>query len=394
MTTLDAVNAMPRSSPVPDMSGSSRRVVLHDVSTRLGSTHERATREELARRIAKLNGWTFDPRAKPKTGERQYLLPNDTIVGIDAKLRLGVNSESDFLGGIVPAAFMAAKAVTHGLVDKTSFAPEGWSHQFSHAVERVVLRGYTCFTAEDARIAGSRLLQEAPFRFKPVKATGGRGQKLISSFSDMESVIRNVDAGELAMVGLVFEENLDRDVATYSVGRVQLADSAISYCGVQHLVPDNEGSSAYGGSDLVVVKGGFENLFAIDNLAPAMREAIGQVLIYDAAATRYFPDLLASRRNYDVIFGTSASGTRCSGVLEQSWRIGGATPAEIAAFEGFRDNPHAVQIQASAVEAYGAIECLPKDAVVYFQGLDENVGPITKYTCWKTDECGRTISSS
>src|SRR5688572_1319906 len=92
--------------------------------------------------------------------------------------------------------------------------------------------------------------------------------------------------------------------ATYSVGGVELADSVISYCGVQHLVPDNEGNSAYGGSDLIAVKGGLENLFAIDKLAPAMREAIGQALIYDAAATRYFPGLLASRRNYDVICGT------------------------------------------------------------------------------------------
>jgi hypothetical protein len=30
---------------------------------------------------------------------------------------LGVNSQTDFLGGVVPTAFMATKAITHGPVD-------------------------------------------------------------------------------------------------------------------------------------------------------------------------------------------------------------------------------------------------------------------------------------
>jgi hypothetical protein len=393
MTHLDtAVSATGPRVTLPQLT-SCRQVILHDVSSLLGSTHERATREELARRVAKLKDWKLGSPAGADAGARKYLLPNDTIVGIDMARALGVNSETDFLGGVVPTAFMATKAITHGLVDETSYAPAGWSHEFAKAVENVVLHGYTCFTPEDARIAGSRLLQKGPFRLKPVNATGGQGQKLIKSLADMESILENTDADELMRMGLVIEEDLHCDVVTYSVGQVRIADTVISYYGVQHLVANNEGRKAYGGSDLTVIKGGLDDLFAMPGLVPSVREAVGHVLIYDAAANRYLPGLLASRRNYDFIRGTSASGQRCTGVLEQSWRIGGATPAEITALEGFRDNPQATQIRASAVEVYGEIEYLPENAIIYFQGLDENVGPITKYAYLKTDECGRDIYS-
>jgi hypothetical protein len=35
---------------------------------------------------------------------------------------------------------------------------------------------------------------------------------------------------------------------------------------------------------------------------------------------------------------------------------------------------------ASTTEIYGANPTLPADAVVYFRGIDEDVGPITKYS--------------
>src|SRR5204862_5839117 len=111
----------------------------------------------------------------------------------------------------------------------------------------------------------------APFRFKPPNGTGGQGQKLVRSLSDMESVIETIDIGELMNEGLVLEENLDRDVTTHSIGQVRLADSVISYFGVQHVVSNNEGRPAYGGSDLAVVKTEFANLFTMQSLTPAVR---------------------------------------------------------------------------------------------------------------------------
>ncbi len=107
----------------------------------------------------------------------------------------------------------------------------------------------------------------------------------------------------------------------------------------------------YGGSDLLVARGGFEALLAL-GLGEDARLAVARARAYDAAAAGCFPGMFASRRNYDVIQGLDAAGRRRSGVLEQSWRVGGAS---------------------------GTAPPPPPRATVYFHGVDERVGPITKY---------------
>ena len=91
-----------------------------------------------------------------------------------------------------------------------------------------------------------------------------------------------------------------------------------------------------------------------------------------------FSGLFVSRRNYDVAAGSDAWGQRRCGVLEQSWRMGGASGAEIAALEAFRAEPTLDAIRASTLEAYGE-SAPPPNATVYFRGVDERIGPMTKY---------------
>lgn len=91
-----------------------------------------------------------------------------------------------------------------------------------------------------------------------------------------------------------------------------------------------------------------------------------------------FPGTLVSRRNYDVLRGLDAAGRPRSGVLEQSWRMGGASGAEIVALEAFRADPGRHVVRARTVEVYGPSH-MPPGATVYFHGTDEQVGPITKY---------------
>lgn len=363
-------------------------VLLHNSSERLESTHERATREETARRVAKLKGFSSIGVYRP--GARvvgpTYILPNETIVGLSAANEIGIRTEDDLLGGVVPHAFAATKAITHPLVSDDAFAPEGWSHAFAAAVEQIVLPGYTCFTIDDARTAGIRLLRLGSVRFKPVKATGGRGQRVVHSLQELETLIESVDTDTIKASGLVLERNLCKDIVTFSVGRILLAEFVASYFGVQNLVKNNAGQTAYGGSDLVVVRGDFNDLLRLPRIPSALIEPIQEARAYDAAASTCFPGLIASRRNYDIICGTTADGARCSGVLEQSWRIGGATPAEITALEEFRNNPRAEFVDACSFEIYGKNAQLPEGAVVYFEGLDERVGPITKYACLKRNE--------
>jgi hypothetical protein len=174
----------------------------------------------------------------------------------------------------------------------------------------------------------------------------------------------------------VLEENLT-DVVTYSVGQVRVAELVATYHGVQRLTTDNRGEAVYGGSDLVVVRGEFDALLRLD-LSQETRLAVSQACVYDAAAMELYPGLFVSRRNYDVSAGLDAQGQRRCGVLEQSWRMGGASGAEIAALEAFRAEPTLDAICASTFEAYGEAEP-PPHATVYFRGIDERIGPMTKY---------------
>jgi hypothetical protein len=76
------------------------------------------------------------------------------------------------------------------------------------------------------------------------------------------------------------------------------------------------------------------------------------------------PGFMASRRNYDVAQGIGADGRARSGMLEPSWRIGGASSAELGALAAFARDPSWQIIRASPVEAYGKGHRAPSDAVV------------------------------
>jgi hypothetical protein len=58
--------------------------------------------------------------------------------------------------------------------------------------------------------------------------------------------------------------------------------------------------------------------------------------------------------------------------------MGGASAAEIAALEAFRANASLDVVRASTTEVYST-ESPPADAVVYFHGIDDHAGAMTKY---------------
>jgi hypothetical protein len=344
-------------------------------------THERITRAAVAQRLAALTGFAYagEYDTSARYPDRVYFVPGDTLVGIEAA-RVGITGEHDLFGGVVPYPFVATKAITHPLVEPGIYAPKGWSDTFPREVQSAVLEGYSVFTAEQAHAAGERLLEHGPVRLKPVRATAGRGQKVIRCLSELTNTLAAFDPTELADAGLVLEENLTA-VTTYSVGQVRVADLAATYYGSQRLTTDNTGEEVYGGSDLVVVRGDFDALVRLP-LSESIRTAVEQARIYDAA-TSAFPGLFASRRNYDVAQGANARGKWRSGVLEQSWRVGGATGAEIAALEAFRADLVLQVVHASTFEVYGERQAPPPHATVYFRGVDEHVGWLTKYAVVK-----------
>jgi hypothetical protein len=342
--------------------------------------HERATRTGIARRLATLKDFEFGGmyEASARYPAPLYFVPSDTLVGQDLPNELGIRDEHDLFGGVVPFAFVATKALTHPLTGPDARAPAGWSREFGRRVRDAVHAGWSVFSIGDARHAGLHLLEKGPVRLKPVRATGGLGQVMVRAAAELDAALDAMEPSEVEEHGLVLEEHLT-DVVTFSVGQVRVSDLVVTYHGTQQLTRDNTGKEVYGGSRLVCARGGFEALLGLD-LAEDVRLAMTQARIYDAATAACFPELIASRRNYDVLRGLDGEGRQCSGVFEQSWRIGGASGAEVAALEAFRTGPALRTVRASTIEAYGdSVPPPPPHATVYFRGVDGEVGPITKY---------------
>ena len=343
-------------------------------------SHESVTRMEIAKRLARLKGYEFGGEydgVRPSTGA-VYFVPSHTLVGLDTADALGIHGEDDLFGGVVPYPFVGTKTITHPLDEAGAAAPEGWSQAFAIAVEDAVLAGYSAFSAHDASRAGARLLEGGPVRVKPALAIGGRGQTVVRDRSTLESAIAALDPQALSTYGVVLEQNLT-EVTTYSVGQVRVAELVATYYGTQKLTRDNKGAEVYGGSELTVVRGDFDNLLERDMDAET-RNAVEEARVYDSAARRCFPGFFASRCNYDIARGRDTDGQRVSGVLEQSWRIGGASGPEIAALEAFRGDRNLDVVRAAGTEVYGDSPAPPRDAIVYFRGVDEEVGLLTKYT--------------
>jgi len=370
--------------PHPTVSGSdSRPDLVAAYPRRLGaSPHETASHRALAGKLAELLGCPcatdYEPAddATANPPGKVYYVPAMTL-GTAAAARLGIAGEADLYGGVVPYDFIASKAITHPLPDDAQVdAPPGWSRELGRQMQDIALAGYTVFSADDALRAGLLLLRDGPVRLKPVEATAGRGQRKVVDEAELREALRDQDPNETARCGLVLEEHLE-EVVTYSVGTVRLPGMAASYIGTQQLTRDNAGSPVYGGSDMLFVRGGFDAL-AEQHWPAALRRAIELARRYDAAVQACYPGFFASRRNYDVAEGLGAAGDCRRGVLEQSWRAGGASMAEVCALEAFRGDPTRQRVRARTTESYGEDDERPPEATLVYDDDDPEVGRISK----------------
>ncbi|ACC73682.1 DUF3182 family protein [Paraburkholderia phymatum] len=340
--------------------------------------HEADTLRELTRQIAEIKGahfaGEFDETCSYLT--HPYLVPDDTLTVAEAR-KLGVRSVRDLYGGVVPFPFVATKLIAHSLPDGATVAPPGWSRAFSARTASLVLPGYSVFSREDARNAAGALWKGGRVRIKRPCGIGGAGQALVADTDELEAQLDALGDGALQAEGLVIERHLD-GIETYSVGQITLDDMVASYYGVQHLTVNNHGHHVYGGTDLVVVRGGFDALERL-GLPQDVHEAVARASAFDAAVQTGYAGVFASRRNYDVARGLDDTGALRCGVLEQSWRVGGATGAEVAALRTFRNEPDTYLVCASTREIYGNEVRLPAGACVVYRGVDAQAGPLTKY---------------
>ena len=352
--------------------------VLHNAGDAFARRYERAARAAMAAQLAALRGsryggeWDAAAGAAPGSA---YFVPDDTL-SADQAMALGIRDEADLFGGVVPFPFLATKALTQPLVDGAAAAPDGWQEAFHAGTDDAVLRGFCAFCIADALRGLERLLQGGPVRIKPVRGTGGRGQRVVADMAAGEEALAALDAAALARDGVVLEENL-ADATTLSIGRVRVGALQASYHGRQHETRDQRGQVAYGGSALTLWRGDFDALLARP-LQPAERVAVEQARRYDARARELWPQLLVSRCNYDVAQGRDGAGRARSGVLEQSWRIGGASPAELLGLATLQARPRLDWVRVDCREVHGPCSP-PKDAVVLFAGKDPEAGVITLY---------------
>lgn len=350
--------------------------ILVDGDDAVGNLHDQASRQVLVQRLAALLDRPFLGTIGRAQAEAAHILvvPPDTVSASPP----GTSSLSreTLLGGAVPEVFIGTKAITHPVLDPTAARPGAWSEAMAVHLGDAALKGFTAFTVEDAARAGRALLKDGPVRLKDVCAKAGLGQVVVEDAAHLDRLLAQEDAVALAACGIVLEENLT-NVVTYSVGVVTIGADSISYVGDQTLTCDNRGREVYGGSDLRVVRGELDALSRLD-LSTELSRAIHCATAFDRAAQLAYPDAILTRRNYDVIAGTDARGERRIGVLEQSWRIGGASGAEMAAFEAFASDPELEAVRCATVERYGIVD-VPAGATVYFQGHDPVVGAMTKY---------------
>jgi hypothetical protein len=357
-------------------------VVAHSVRPD-APQHEVQTNKALARWLAQILGCKFGGSydAEKHHGRDLYLLPTQTIVGPASAHALGIKGPEDLWGGFVEHDFICTKAISHGLRSHLAHAPQGWSPLFSERVRNVVLDGLSVFALEDARPAAEHLLYNGPIRLKPVHACAGRGQEVIKSLDAFDDILARPDIEKQFSEGVVLEQDLS-DVVTHSVGQSFIGDKVLSYCGDQYLTKDAHGEEVYGGSNLLVVQGDYDELLKL-NLSDDVRLAIEQAQVFDAAADEAYPRFYASRRNYDIAQGLDSNGKSRSGVLEQSWRMGGASSAEVAALQSFVNDPGMRAIRVSSVETY-IDQPLPADAIEVYRGPAENSEFLLKYVTVKS----------
>jgi hypothetical protein len=338
--------------------------------------HEEVTLSAVAAAIADLQGGRFlGLHGKAHPSENLFFVPSDPLLQ-DEAAQLGIDSPARLFGAVVPFPFVKTKAITHRLLDGTSACPSGWSTEFSEQVSSSVLPGYSVFSLRDAHLAAARLLRLGTMRVKEAWGAGGYGQTVISTPAEFETFLENYPEDKLVSHGLVLESNLC-PVITRSVGQVGIGHLLIAYHGVQRTTLDNARCRVYGGSDLVCVRGDWDALDKLPMDADT-RLAVTQARHYDHCASAY-SGFFASRRNYDVAQGIDSQGEWHSGVLEPSWRSGGASPAELAVFMAFQADPTLQLVEASSVKQFGHHRA-PNNATVLFRGEDPDLGPLLRYT--------------
>jgi hypothetical protein len=176
--------------------------------SRLGApmyVDERASLARVASAIAQIKKCQFlgplDHR--PRDSGKVFSVPDDTLI-IDEPLWLGVGSESDLFGGVVPYPFVKTKILTHPLVNACADRPQAWSAGSAEKVRDFVLPGYAAFSARDARLAARRLLTLGMVRVKEPLGSGGIGQTRVKTAAELDALLERLRRQGSQRISVIF----------------------------------------------------------------------------------------------------------------------------------------------------------------------------------------------
>ena len=267
------------------------------------------------------------------------------------------------LGGVVEIASHRDKAILHPRVPGYEQNCIWHSSKFADLVSGAVLPGFSVFSTADAHRAFRQLQAEGyVVRGKDPTRDGSGGQWVIKDEAHLDSIMGSLPEEQILNHGLVLESNLET-LETLSVGQIYLNGKFYSYYGNQESTTSPKGNQTYGGTTLTMMRGPFEDLArSIDD--PHLAQAVEQARTVYSAYSVYDP--LISRANFDVVQGQTANREFLSGVVDQSLRIGGATPAEIMAIEALQKDPSAKQVMAEVKIRWNPDPLSPKDTGVVF----------------------------
>lgn len=259
--------------------------------------------------------------------------------------------------------------------------PPAWNRPFAATTEDTGLPGFTVFSEQDAHHALERLLDEGHVaRGKRAAAAGGNDQFLLETPNDLKRVWDRVSTDELQKLGLVVEANMRPGFNVIAAGQTLLNGIQVSFAGSVRELPAQADQRYFGGTDVVLTRGGFDSLtpyFRNDN---ETLNAIQKIAGFHNNARQHL-GLIASRSAYTVLSGTAHNDKNYSGVLEQSWRIGGSSGPEILAIQAFQDDPSLQAVNGVSRNLLGADATAPPNARVHYRGDDSFYGPVTVYSC-------------
>ena len=272
--------------------------------------------------------------------EDRYFVPHAALIRTTSE-KMGVRTADDIFGGVVEIAAHRDKAILHPRVPGYEQNCMWHSSKFAARVATAVLPGFSVFSPHDAHTAFRQLSGEGySIRGKDPTCDGGGGQWVVADENHLNSIIASLPEGKILNHGFVLEPNLI-DPVTLSVGQIYLNRRFYSYHGYQESTTSPKGNETYGGTTLTMVRGGLGSL-AQSVADPLVAHAINQARTVYEAYSEYDP--LISRANFDVVQGRATNHDVLSGVVDQSIRIGGATPAEMLAIETLENDPTARRV--------------------------------------------------